>query len=157
MGLIAKTPSRFTSAVKLVCDGGCRGNPGPGAIAGFILDNSNNELHRYSSCIGQTTNNRAEYHSLIKGLDACAKFTRGEVTCFLDSEVVVKQMIGEFRLRSNELRALFHETKQLESAFRKVVYQHVKRTHPLMKKADRMVNEAFEGRFAQSPNNSLKA
>ena len=81
----------YIDNVKLYTDGGCRGNPGPGAIAFRILDENNNELERGSECIGHTTNNRAEYHALIKGLECAAKHTRGIVRCYLDSELVIKQ------------------------------------------------------------------
>lgn len=136
----------FVSRVTLVTDGGCRGNPGPGAIAVLVLDESNAELHSHSACIGHTTNNQAEYRALIRGLDICAKYTRRRVTCLLDSELVVKQMTGVWRLKNDDLRALFHKVKRNEEAFEEVVYQHARRTHQFIKKADRLVNEAFEGR-----------
>jgi len=146
-----KIPKQTTSfpiinQVKLVTDGGCRGNPGPGAVAIIVFDSNNNELFRHSACIGHTTNNQAEYHALIRGLDICAKFTRKKVLSILDSELVVKQMNGVWRLKNDNLRALFHEVKRNEDPFEEVVFQHAKRTHQLIKKADRIVNEAFEGR-----------
>jgi ribonuclease HI len=137
---------RSVKEVKLFCDGGCRGNPGPGAIGLLILDGKNQELHRGAECIGHTTNNRAEYRSLIRGLDLCAKHTRDHVTCFMDSQLVVNQMNGVWRLKNDELRSLFHEVKKCEQLFREVVYQQVGRTNPFMKKVDRLLNEAFEGR-----------
>jgi ribonuclease HI len=73
----------YIDKVKLYTDGGCRGNPGPGAIAFRILDEDNHVLENYCDCIGETTNNRAEYHALIKGLESAAKHTRGFIrTCF---------------------------------------------------------------------------
>ena len=71
--------------VKLCTDGGCRGNPGPGDIGYIILDENNNELESHAECVGETTNNRAEYLALIKGFDCAARHTRGTVYCFLDS------------------------------------------------------------------------
>jgi len=137
---------RFIDRVKLFTDGGCRGNPGPGAIGMIILDVDNTELHTHAECIGNTTNNRAEYHALIKGLRLCAKYTRGRVTCYLDSELVVRQMNGVYRLKNEELLALFQKVKDLERVFTEVIYQHVNRTNQFIKKADRLLNEAFEGR-----------
>jgi len=104
------------------------------------------ELDRYSQCIGQTTNNRAEYIALIKGLERCAQFTRRHVVCFTDSQLVVNQMSGKWRLKNDELRALFFEVKKFEQSFDEVIYTHVKRTNPYIKKADKLLNEAFEGR-----------
>jgi ribonuclease HI len=133
--------------VRLYTDGGCRGNPGPGAIGIIILDQQNNELHRHAEIIGECTNNRAEYKALIKGLRLCAAYTRRKVCCFLDSELVVKQMNGVYRLKEPVLRELFLEAKALEQPFDEVIYQHVPRTNQQIRKADRLVNEAFEGRF----------
>ena len=62
----------FIDEVRVYTDGGCRGNPGAGAIGIVLLDGSNNELHTHAECIGETTNNRAEYMALIKGLKLCA-------------------------------------------------------------------------------------
>lgn len=138
---------KYVKYIKLVTDGGCRGNPGPGAIAVIILDGDSNEvLERHSACIGHTTNNQAEYHALIRGLDMSAKYTRKKVVCMLDSQLVANQMNGLWRLRNDQLRALYHEVKRNESPFEEVVYQHCKRTHQFIRKADWMVNEAFEGR-----------
>ena len=134
---------KFIDAVKLFTDGGCRGNPGPGAIGIIILDGDNTELHSHAECIGSTTNNRAEYHALIKGLRLCAKHTRGRVTCYLDSELVVRQMNGVYRLKNEELLGLFQKVKDLERVFSEVIYQHVNRTNQFIKKADRLLNEAF--------------
>ncbi|HIE17309.1 MAG TPA: ribonuclease HI family protein [Dehalococcoidia bacterium] len=132
--------------VNLFCDGGCRGNPGPGAIGLLILDTQNQELHRHAEPIGHTTNNRAEYCALIKGLDSCAKFTRHRVVCFMDSKLIVNQMNGTWRLKNDELRSLYHKVKDRERVFKEVTYQYVQRTNPTMKKVDRLLNQAFEGR-----------
>jgi len=132
--------------VNLFTDGGCRGNPGPGAIGIVIFDSANNLLYEHSECIGNTTNNRAEYRALIKGLDLCAKFTRKRVCCYCDSELVVNHMNGVWRLKNDELRELFHDVTRNAGVFGEVVYQHVRRTNQSIKKADRLLNEAFEGR-----------
>ena len=137
---------RFVDRVKLFTDGGCRGNPGPGAIGVLILDADNNEMYTHSACFGQTTNNRAEYRALIKGLDACARFTRRRVTCYTDSQLVVNQMTGVWRLKDDELRSLFHQAKDLERPFDEVIYQYIERTNQYIKKVDKFLNEAFEGR-----------
>lgn len=137
---------KFIDEVKLFTDGGCRGNPGPGAIGVLILDGDNNELFTFAECIGNATNNRAEYRALIKGLDLCAKYTRRRVVCHSDSELLINQMNGVYRLNNDELRALWHKVKDVERAFEEVVYQHFRRTNQFIKKADRLLNGAFEGR-----------
>lgn len=138
--------TNFVEEVNLFSDGGCRGNPGPGAIGLLILGETNQELYKHAECIGHTTNNRAEYHALIRGLDLCAKYTRRRVCCFMDSQLVVNHMNGIWRLKNDELRSLFHEVKKHEQVFLEVIYQHLERTNPYMKRVDRLVNEAFEGR-----------
>ena len=136
----------FVDHVKCYTDGGCRGNPGPGAVGILICDASNNELDTYSECIGHTTNNRAEYVAVIKGLPRCAKFTRRRVTVFCDSQLVINQMNGSWRLKDETLRNLCLEIKNLERLFDAVIYTQVNRNNPFLKKADRLLNEAFEGR-----------
>ncbi|MFC1925041.1 ribonuclease HI family protein, partial [Chloroflexota bacterium] len=110
------------------------------------LDEGNNEIDSFKECIGHTTNNRAEYQALIKGLDLAARHTRDKVYCYLDSELVVKQMTGAWRLKDDKLRALYHRAKDMERPFKEVVYTHVRRTDTNMKKADRLVNDALDGR-----------
>src|SRR5689334_20433947 len=97
------------SLINLFTDGGCRGNPGPGAIGIVIFDSARNLLYAHSECIGHTTNTRAEYLPLIKGLDLCAKFTRKKVCCDCDSELVVNQMNAAWRLKNDALRELSHK------------------------------------------------
>ncbi len=138
--------ARSTDHIKVFTDGGCRGNPGPGAIGVLVLDGDGNELRREAECIGATTNNRAEYHAVIKGLNACAEYTRGKVTVYTDSELVVKQMSGTWRLKNKELRDLFVKVRHCAMVFKEVVYTHVKRTNPYIRKVDRALNEALEGR-----------
>lgn len=138
--------ARYVDHVKLFTDGGCKGNPGPGAIGFLIVDDNNNELKHHCECIGHTTNNRAEYKALICGLDQCAKYTRKRVTCYTDSQLLMNQMSGVWRLKNDALRELFFEVKRHEQAFEEVIYTSVKRTNPYMRKVDRSLNEAFEGR-----------
>lgn len=137
----------FIETVRLFTDGGARGNPGPGAIGVLILRAEvDEELDSHAECIGHTTNNRAEYRALIKGLNLCAKHTRREVSCFLDSELVVKHLSEVYRLKDDELRELFLEVKRVEQVFRRVTYTHVPRTNPFIQRVDRLVNEALDGR-----------
>ncbi len=138
--------ARFIDHVKLFVDGGSRGNPGPAAIGVLILDGDKNQLLLRAQCIGIATNNQAEYHALIWGLNLCAGHTRRRVTCYSDSELVVKQMIGHYRLKNDVLLQLFQRVKQCEGAFDEVVYTHVVRTNPYIQKVDRALNEALEGR-----------
>jgi len=84
-------------------------------------------------------------------LHLSAKYTRYKVSSFADSELVVNQLNGVWKLKDDTLRELFLEVKKLEQIFKEVVYQHVPRTNQYIKKADRILNEAFEGRFPVIP------
>lgn len=129
-------------------DGGSRGNPGPAAIGVLILDGRNRELERFREYIGHTTNNRAEYHALIKGLELAARHTNDTVLCYLDSQLVVNQVRGLWRLRQEELGALLLRVKEKERLFKRVTYTHVRRDNSFMRAVDRLVNEALDEREA---------
>ena len=136
--------------VKLVTDGGCRGNPGQGAIGFIILDEKNRVLARFGKRIGYTTSNRAEYLALIEGLGNAAKYTKGTVHCFLDSELVVKQVKQEWKIRDDKLGKLLYKVWDKESAFKKVTYTYLPRTHRAIRTVDKIVDQAFDGNDLKS-------
>jgi len=123
-------------------DGGSRGNPGPGAIAVVIKDENGKTIEEYSRCIGETTNNRAEYSAILKALELADKLCKKEITIFSDSENTVKQLQGINKVKDKELLKLFNITKEKEKSFEKVTYNHVKREDN--KRADKLVNEALD-------------
>lgn len=125
-------------------DGGCRGNPGPGAIGVVILDKDRDVIVEYKECIGECTNNRAEYTALIKALELATGHCRKEVVCFLDSEIVVRQLSGAYAIKNKKLLELFYILKDREKSFEKVAYHHVRRTNQYISRADRLVNEALD-------------
>jgi ribonuclease HI len=151
MDLIVREPSKakkkiIINHVKLFTDGACNGNPGPGAIGVLICEEDGKELWKCNDCVGHCTNNTAEYKALITGLNQRAKFTRNRVTCFSDSELVVNQMNGTYRIKAPHLLDLFKEVKQCETPFKKVIYSHVKRGNPFIQKVDRLANDALQGK-----------
>jgi len=127
-------------------DGGARNNPGPAAIGIVICDENKNKLECYKECIGYTTNNVAEYKALITGLQIAAKHTRGEVHVFMDSELVINQMNGNYRIKAPHLLPLLQEVKNCERIFSKVVYNCVTRDNRYQVLADKLVNEALDDR-----------
>jgi|TARA_B100001971_G_C18178253_1_gene531181 ribonuclease HI len=127
-------------------DGGSRRNPGPSAIGVVIRDEDNSMLSKYKECIGEATNNVAEYRALIKALELVAKYTRYEVQVFMDSEFVIKQISGIYRIKAKHLYPLFQEVKNCERAFEKVTYNHVNRGSKFQIMADQLVNEALDER-----------
>jgi ribonuclease HI len=125
-------------------DGGARGNPGPGAI-GILVRKEGKILIRYSAKIGNfVTNNIAEYEALIKALELASTFTKDEVTCILDSELVVKQLLGEYKVRNPRLMELFLRVQRLQERFNKIRYLYVSRENKFQQIVDEMLNEELD-------------
>lgn len=125
-------------------DGGARGNPGPGAI-GVIIRKDGKILTKYSAKIGKfVTNNVAEYTALIKALELASKHTNKEVTCFLDSELVVKQLLGEYRVRNKKLLELFLKVQKLQENFKSIKYKHVSRWDKFQQIVDGLLNDELD-------------
>lgn len=125
-------------------DGGARGNPGPGAI-GIVIRNNNEILTKYSQFIGRNvTNNIAEYEALIKALEIASKFTKEEVTCILDSELIVNQLLGKYKVRNPKLLELFLKVQKLQENFKKIKYSHVSRMDKYQQIADEILNEELD-------------
>lgn len=121
-------------------DGGARGNPGPSGI-GLVLKIGAREV-RHGEYIGRATNNQAEYRALIAGLRRAVAEGVTELHCYLDSELVVKHLSGEYRVRDSGLRVLRAHVVRLAERFRRVTFTHVSREKN--KAADRLVNEAID-------------
>lgn len=125
-------------------DGGSRGNPGLGAI-GIIVRDGEKILTRYSEKIGKfVTNNVAEYEALIKALELAKAYTEEELTCFLDSELVVKQLLGEYRVKKPELLQLFLKVQKLQENFEKITYKHVSREDKFQVLVDEILNDELD-------------
>jgi len=123
-------------------DGGARGNPGPAAY-GFVLESEDGTvLAAEGEAIGVATNNVAEYSGLIAGLRRALELQVPAVEVVSDSELMVKQMRGEYRVKNEALRGLFVEAARLARELGSVEYRHVKRAHNEL--ADRLVNEALD-------------
>ena len=125
-------------------DGGARGNPGPGAI-GVLIREEENILTMYSQKIGDyVTNNIAEYEGLIKALELAEKHTKKEVTCILDSELIVKQIRGKYRVKNPRLLELFLKVQKLQEKFEKIRYLHVSRWNNFQRIVDELLNEELD-------------
>ena len=125
-------------------DGGARGNPGPGAI-GVIVRQDDKILTRFSQKIGDyVTNNIAEYEGLIKALEMASEFTDKELTCILDSELVVNQLLGKYKVRNHKLFELFLKVQKLQERFEKIIYKHVPREDPYQVIADELLNNELD-------------
>lgn len=123
-------------------DGGARGNPGPAGIGAVLYDNKKKLLTKISRYIGETTNNQAEYQALIAALKKAKELGGQELEVFLDSELVVKQLNREYKVKNKELAPLFLEVYNLSLNFSKITFTHIYRESN--KEADRLVNEALD-------------
>jgi ribonuclease HI len=114
-------------------DGGARGNPGPAAV-GVVLREDDKILLKYSEKLkAKVTNNYAEYMGLIRALQLANKQGVKKLTCILDSELVVNQLLGKYRVKSPKLLKLFLKVQELEKNFEKITYRHVKRSNKYQK------------------------
>ena len=109
-----------------------------------MLDESGAVLFEEKKFIGATTNNVAEYTGLITALELAAKAGAKEVEAYLDSEVVVRQMTGVYRVREEHLRKLYDQAKKVEQKFLRVTYTHLPRENPMIRRVDRLVNQALD-------------
>lgn len=126
-------------------DGAARGNPGP-ASYGFVLKNSGVILHQEGKVIGEETNNVAEYSAIIAGLlyvkENCLKKGPCKLGVFADSQLVVRQLSGLYRVKNPTLAILFARIKKLESEVGEVMYTHIPREENFL--ADRLANMALD-------------
>ena len=130
--------------ITVYTDGASRGNPGPAAVAVKIMDGEGRVLRRISRFVGKKTNNEAEYEALIAGLTLASDLTTGRVQCFLDSELAVKQLTGEYQVRSFKLESLWLKVRRLQKRFRHVSFSHVSREDRNMVDVDRQANEILD-------------
>ena len=127
---------------RLFTDGGARGNPGPAAYA-FVLEAEDGDLIASEGVsIGTATNNVAEYSGLVEGLRRARELGLKHVEVVSDSELMVKQMRGEYRVKNEGLRPLYDEAQRLAREIGDVEYRHVRRAENEL--ADRLVNEALD-------------
>jgi len=125
-------------------DGASRGNPGISAIAFIIMTEDGILLKRYSKYVGIRTNNQAEYEALISALESASKLTDQEVTCFMDSELVVKQLNGEYQVRNPTLKTLWLRVQELKQSFQRITFKSVPRTDIHIKQVDWLANQALD-------------
>jgi ribonuclease HI len=134
-------------ALLLYCDGGARGNPGPAAIGAVVLDPATEPpatLATVSRRIGIATNNVAEYGALIAGLEAASGFPAREMHVRADSQLMIRQLEGRYKVKDAKLRPLYQRARELLSKYERVDLQHVPREENIV--ADALVNAALDAR-----------
>ena len=123
-------------------DGASRGNPGPAAIGATIEGEAGQRLASISQRIGRATNNQAEYRALIVVLKEAIKLGTSEADIYLDSELVVRQVNGKYRVKNTALKPLYQEVKRLQGLLRGSVVSHIPRQQNT--EADTLANAALE-------------
>lgn len=132
------------SELFIYTDGGSRGNPGKSAIGVVMLDNDEKMVLEYKEIIGIGTNNQAEYNAIIKAYSLAKKFDAKILHFFSDSELVIKQLKGIYRVKNPDLSKLYDKVKLLEKNYEKIDYSNVRRTNKYITIADSLVNKAMD-------------
>ena len=131
------------SKLVIYTDGGARGNPGPAGIGAVIWDRDRLKIiDTVSKYIGVATNNVAEYRALEAALEKAHKLGADEVDCYLDSELLVKQLRKEYKVKDPGLAALYVKVWNLSLNFKSIKYYHIPREKNI--EADKLVNEALD-------------
>jgi lactoylglutathione lyase len=139
----------MSQQLKLFSDGGARGNPGPAAIA-FVAQNALGQTIKTDTCyVGVRTNNQAEYEALLLALNYAAEQKAQEVTCHIDSELVAKQLNGQYSVKNAELQQLNQKVKALKASFKKIAFVNVPREHPQIQWADSLVNKTLDAQASK--------
>jgi ribonuclease HI len=123
-------------------DGGARGNPGPAGAGGVVQTPNGEILAEVSEYLGVTTNNIAEYKALILTLQKASRFGSKSLEVRADSELMVKQLKGEYKVKNEGLKPLYAEAKELLARYKNVTVKHVYRSDN--KQADELANEAMD-------------
>ncbi|MDD3301875.1 MAG: ribonuclease HI family protein [Patescibacteria group bacterium] len=123
-------------------DGGARGNPGPAGIGAVLYNEKNELLEELSFYLGETTNNQAEYRALIMAMEKAQALGATEMECYLDSELVVKQLNREYKVKNQDLAPLFLKVHNISLAFKKISFHHVPREKNSI--ADGLANQAMD-------------
>jgi ribonuclease HI len=125
----------------LYTDGGARGNPGPAGIGIIILDGAKKKIKESFKYIGETTNNIAEYSALVQGLREALALNANEIVINLDSELIVKQLNGEYKVKDAGMKELFGKALDMLKRFGSFEIKHIARAKN--KEADKLVNKAI--------------
>lgn len=127
---------------KLYTDGACRGNPGQGGAGIVLVDSNGNIVATSSQYLGLCTNNVAEYKALIIGLEEAFKKHCNQVSIYLDSELLVNQVNGSYRVKNENLKMLMKEVRKLLSFFENYTVEHIPRSQNIT--ADQLANKAID-------------
>ncbi len=142
-------PEQKFGWITAFCDGGSRGNPGPAGYGVYIQDENGAKLAELSEFLGRKTNNFAEYSGLLAALEYALAHGHSHLKAVADSELLVKQIKGQYRVNSPELRPLYEEARRRIVRLEAFQIQHVLREKN--RHADRLANEAMDKGIGRSP------
>ena len=134
--------SKDSQQVMVYTDGGSRGNPGPAAAGVVVSAYDGTVLSEEGICLGSTTNNVAEYRAMLAGFAAAKRLGADEVDLFCDSELLVRQMKGQYRVKNAGLKPLFAEAQDMAATFSRCTVHHIRRERNT--RADELVNRALD-------------
>ena len=129
-------------------DGGSRGNPGPSAYA-IVVTKDGKTVHEHAEFLGVHTNNYAEYRGLIAGISKALELGADEVEFVMDSQLVIRQITGQYRVKSPDMLALHEDAKNLASMIPKVTFTNVRRSERLIPRADALLNAEMDRHSGQ--------
>ena len=124
-------------------DGGSRGNPGPSAYA-VVVTRDGKIIYEHAQFLGVNTNNYAEYRGLIAGKSKALNLKENDVEFVMDSELVIKQMRGEYKVKSPNIKELHEDAKAMSSLIPHVKFTHVRRENPMVSRADALLNAEMD-------------
>lgn len=127
--------------ILIYVDGGSRGNPGPSGVGVVILDAKGKKIKEISKYIGEATNNIAEYNALLYGLEEALMLRTDEIVINLDSELIARQLAGDYRVKDPGLKPLFDRAMNMLKSFKGFEIRHIEREKN--KEADKLVNRAI--------------
>lgn len=148
-------PTSIGGTLHLFSDGGSRGNPGHAAAAWIVEDNTKGEiLEEEGLYLGEETNNVAEYRALIEGLKSAIKYQPRRLVCHMDSELIVRQLNGQYRVNMPTLKAFVEEIRELTDQLADVAFVHIPRQDNY--RADSLVNRTLDEAAPQSKKSPWK-
>lgn len=132
-------------AFRLYTDGAARGNPGPAGAGALLCDSGGRVIAELCEYLGEATNNVAEYRALLLGLKKAAELGGGEIEVLADSELMVRQLSGRYRVKNEGLKPLFQQAVRLLKEFEKYSIRHIDREQNY--EADRLANRAIDENY----------
>lgn len=130
------------SKLVIFTDGGARGNPGPAGVGVVIFNDQREIIAQFKKAIGIRTNNQAEYEALILAFEEAKKLGGEQLDCNLDSELVVRQLQGKYKIKNSDLLPLASKVLRLSNHFKSIHYRHIPREQNRL--ADQLVNEILD-------------